>query len=50
MEGQLETAHLLWVTITQYQIFKKLSTPAFILVPGFTVFRQEGKDKLQAAD
>lgn len=36
---------------TQFQNFKKLPTPAFfLLVPGFTVFRQEGKDKFQPAD
>lgn len=50
MEEQLETAHLFWVTLTQSQNFKKLPTPALIPVPGFIVFRQEGKDKFQPAD
>lgn len=49
-EGQTETAHLFWITLTPFTRFKKLPTPVFILlVPGLTVFRQEEKGKLQPA-
>lgn len=47
MEGQLETAHLFWVT-HNFEISR--NSPALthiLLVPGFAGFRQERKDKFQ---